>query len=89
MDDATFDGVPDPGLEVVSSEKDVYMKALKYLRAGTRIVRAVYPDDGAIHVMTLDVDGALHSQVLNADATLDGGVVPPGFSLRACDVFPD
>jgi Uma2 family endonuclease len=89
LEGVTFDVAPDLAVEVVSPDEDVYKKALEYLRAGTRIVWAVYPDDRTIHVMTLDADGSLRSHAYGVDATLDGGEVLPEFTLAVRDVFPD
>jgi Uma2 family endonuclease len=89
LDRLAFPVAPDLAVEVVSPDEDIYKKALEYLRAGTRLVWAVYPDDRTVHVMQLDEDGGLRSHAYGVDATLDGGDVLSGFALAVRDVFPD
>jgi len=82
-----FTLAPDLAVEVVSENEDVFKKAHEYLRAGTRIVWAVYPDEQTVYVLRLDEDGGLHSQPFPIDATLDGGEVLPDFSLPVRYIF--
>jgi Uma2 family endonuclease len=79
---------PDLAVEVVSPDEDIFMKANEYLRAGTKIVWAVYTDELRVYALRLDEDGALRSVSYGIDATLDGGDVLPGFSLPVRDIFP-
>jgi Uma2 family endonuclease len=82
-----FNIAPDLAVEVVSENEDVFKKAHEYLRAGTQLVWAVYPDEQTVYVLRLDEDGRLHSQPFPIDATLDGGEVLPGFMLPVRDIF--
>lgn len=84
-----FELVPDLPVEIVSPSEDVLKKVNEYLRAGTRIVWAVYADDQQVYVFTLDADGSLRGQSSDIDGTLDGGDVLPGFSLPVRDIFPE
>ena len=79
---------PDLAIEIVSPNEDIYKKALEYLRAGTRIVWAVYSEDKTVHVMRLDEDGGIKSLPFGIEATVDGGDVLPGFTLAVRDIFP-
>jgi Uma2 family endonuclease len=83
-----FDLAPDLAVEVVSPDEDVFKKAKEYIRAGTRIVWAVYADEKVIDVITPTEDGEFHVQELAISDTLDGGAVLPGFSLPVLDIFP-
>jgi Uma2 family endonuclease len=72
----------------VSPDEDIFKKANEYLRAGTKIVWAVYTDELRVYVLRLDDDGALRSVAYGIDATLDGGDVLPGFLLAVREIFP-
>jgi Uma2 family endonuclease len=83
-----FGLAPDLAVEVVSPNEDVFKKATEYLRAGTRVVWAVYPDERTVYVFRLDEDGSLRSLPFGIDDTLEGGEVLPGFALPVRDIFP-
>jgi Uma2 family endonuclease len=82
-----FEIAPDLAVEVVSENEDIFKKANEYLRAGTRMVWAIYADEKTVYVMRLDEDGGLHSLPFGIDSTLDGGDVLPGFRLPVRDIF--
>ncbi len=82
-----FDLAPDLALEVVLEDEDIFKKAREYLRAGSRMVWAVYPDEKTVYVMRLDEDGGIRTLPYDINATLDGGDVLPGFALPVKDIF--
>jgi Uma2 family endonuclease len=75
-------------VEVVSPDEDILKKATEYLRAGTKIVWAVYAEDRLVYVMTLTEKGGILSLPFGEGDTLDGGEVLPGFTLAVKDIFP-
>lgn len=79
---------PDLAVEVASPKEDVFKKVNEYLRAGTRIVWAVYVDEKTVYVCRLDDDGNLISTPVGIDGTLDGGEVLLGLTLPVRDIFP-
>jgi Uma2 family endonuclease len=85
---------PDLAVEVKSptdSYKGLQRKARKYLRAGTKIVWIVYPEDRSVDVCLPDEsepDG-MRIREISIDGTLDGGDVLPGFTLAVRDIFPE
>jgi Uma2 family endonuclease len=83
-----FQIAPDLAVEVVSPNEDVLKKVNEYLRAGTRMVWAIYADEKSVYVFTLDEDGSLRGQPHGVDDTLDGGDVLPGFALPVREIFP-
>jgi Uma2 family endonuclease len=84
-----FEAAPDLAVEIVSPDEDVFKKANEYLRAGTRLVWAVYADEQTVYVMQLDEDGALRSVAYGLQSVLDGADVLPGFTLPVRDIFPE
>lgn len=84
-----FNLAPDLAVEVVSPAEDIFRKAYEYLRAGTRLVWAVYTDEKIVYVLRLDADGGLYSKPFDLESTLSGGEVLPGFSLPVREIFPD
>lgn len=86
---ADFPIAPDLAVEIVSPDEDVFKKVKEYIRAGTRIVWAVYTDEKTVDVFRPDEDGGLHVQPYGIDDTLNGGDVLPGFSLPVRDIFPE
>lgn len=77
---------PDLVVEVVSpsdSARNIRRKVDQYLRAGTRLVWIVYPDDKFVDVYRPDHD----TSTFRIDDTLDGYEVLPGLSLPVHDVF--
>jgi Uma2 family endonuclease len=84
-----FEIAPDLAVEVVSPDEDIFKKANEYLRAGTRLVWAVYAEDRIVYVMTLNEVGAFVSLPYTINDTLDGGDVLPGFRLPVRDIFPE
>jgi Uma2 family endonuclease len=84
-----FEMAPDLAVEIVSPDEDVFKKANEYLRAGTRLVWAVYTDEQTVYVMQLDEDGALRSVVYGIQSVLDGGDVLPEFTLPVREIFPE
>ena len=77
---------PDFAVEVVSptdTAKQMRRKAEQYLRAGTRLVWIIYPDDRLVDVYRPDHD----VKTLRLDNTLDGADVLPGFTLIVKDIF--
>jgi Uma2 family endonuclease len=84
-----FPIAPDLAVEIVSSNEDALKKTNEYLRAGTRLVWAIYADEQNVYVFQLDEDGSLRGKTFGIDDTLDGGDVLPGFSLPVREIFPD
>lgn len=82
-----FEIAPDLAVEVVSPNEDIFKKAGEYLRAGTRMVWALYADEQTVYVFHLDEDGKLSAQPMGMDETLDGEDVLPGFKLAVKDIF--
>lgn len=85
------EGAPDIAVEVISpceSAQDVRDKVWAYLRAGTRLVWAVYPKIKMVDVYHLAAENQLEVKQLTIDDTLDGGEVLPGFTLPVKDIFP-
>ena len=83
-----FDLAPDLAVEVVSPDEDVFKKAKEYIRAGTRIVWAIYPEEHEIDIFTHLQVNEFRIQPLTDSDTLDGGDVLPGFALPVRDIFP-
>lgn len=83
-----FEIPPDLAVEVVSPREDILRKATEYLRAGTKLVWAVYAEDQRVYVLHLDAEGKLIGQLLEIEDTLNGGDVLPGFTLPVRDIFP-
>ena len=86
---AEFRLAPDLAVEVVSPSEDVLKKVNEYLRAGSQLVWAIYPDEKTVYVFHLDADGRLIGTHFGINDTLDGGDVMPGFSLPVRDIFPE
>lgn len=77
---------PDLAVEVISpndTAREMRRKVRLYLRAGTRIVWVVYPDEQVIDVYRPGEPVV----TLEGDNTLDGGDVLPGFTVPASKVF--
>lgn len=86
-----FPQPPDLAIEVVSPTdrvKAVQQKALKYLRAGTRLVWIVYPLERVVDVCHLADDGGLHILEVGLRGTLDGEDILPGLTLPVASLFP-
>jgi Uma2 family endonuclease len=83
-----FRFAPDLAVEVVSPDEDVLRKVRDYIRAGTQIVWAVYPDELEVYVFTPSAQQAYRILILDVNDTLDGGDVLPGFTLSVRDIFP-
>ncbi|MEZ4671277.1 MAG: Uma2 family endonuclease [Anaerolineae bacterium] len=84
---------PDLAVEVKSandSYKGLQRKARKYLKAGTRVVWIVYPEDRTVDVCQPDENepDGMRIREIGIDGTLDGGDVLPGFTLAVRDIFP-
>jgi Uma2 family endonuclease len=84
-----FEVAPDLAVEIVSPNEDALKKVNEYLRAGTRLVWAVYAAEKAIYVFTLNEDTSLRGERFSVDDTLDGGAVLNGFALPVRDIFPE
>ena len=87
----TFPVAPDLAVEVISpseTSRGILDKVRAYLKAGTRLVWVVYPEDELVDVHRLASDDSMNIQTLSIDGTLDGGDVLPGFMLPVSDVFP-
>lgn len=81
---------PDLVVEVISpSERPhkVLDKINRYLRAGTRLVWAVYPEDRVVHVYRMGEGSSANVKVVIADEALDGEDVLPGFTLPLSKIF--
>ncbi len=89
LGDGAFQIAPDLAVEIVSEDEDIFRKAFEYLRAGTKIVWMVYPDEQRVYVARLDDDGGMRALPYGIEATLNGGDVLPGFTLPVRDIFLD
>jgi Uma2 family endonuclease len=89
LEGVEFDIAPDIAVEVVSPDEDIHKKAREYLLSGTAFVWAIYAQDKAVYVMTLNNKGAVMSLPFTGDDILDGGEVLPGFRLAVKDIFPE
>jgi Uma2 family endonuclease len=77
---------PDLAVEVVSptdSAAGIRRKVGQYLRAGTRLIWVVYPDDRLVDVYR----PGQPVETLEDGAVLDGGDILPGFKATINDVF--
>lgn len=77
---------PDLAVEVVSphdSAQEIRRKVRLYLRAGTRLVWVIYPDERFIDVYRPDE----RPSTLEGEDVLDGGDVLPGFAVTVDQVF--
>jgi Uma2 family endonuclease len=83
-----FTVAPDLAVEVVLEDEDILKKAAEYLRAGTRMVWAVYAEDRLVYVMTLKENGGILRLPFSEQDILDGGDVLPGFTLPVKAIFP-
>jgi Uma2 family endonuclease len=83
-----FPVAPDLAVEVVSKNEDVLKKVNEYIRAGTRLVWAIYPDEKMVYVFHPAGAGELRMQSFGVQDTLDGGEVLPEFALKVSDIFP-
>lgn len=87
-----FDTAPDLAVEVVSPsevEKNIFLKAHRYLLNGTQIVWVVYPEDKMVYVCTLEANNSMNVLPLDETMTLTGGNVLPNFKLEVAKIFPD
>ncbi|MBX3080173.1 MAG: Uma2 family endonuclease [Anaerolineae bacterium] len=81
---------PDLAVEVVSpseSSRKVTRKAQGYLRGGTKLVWAVYPDEKEIDVYQLTADGEVSIKTIGADGELDGIPALPGLKIALKAIF--
>lgn len=84
-----FTVAPDLAIEIVSPDEDVFKKAREYLRAGTKLVWAVYTDEQQVYVFQGNPDSSLQVQAYGISDVLDGGHVLPDFKLAVKDIFPE
>lgn len=84
-----FDFAPDLAVEIVSPDEDILKKANEYIRAGTRLVWAVYGIEQTVYVFRPPQGGELRVQILGVGDVLDGEDVLPGFTLKISDIFPE
>lgn len=81
--------MPDLVIEVISENEDTLQKVHGYLRAGSKIVWAVYTSEKTVYVFHLETEKLLIGQPFRIDDTLTGGDVLPGFTLPVRDIFPE
>mgnify|MGYP005834552181 CR=1 FL=1 len=77
---------PDLAVEVISpndTAREIRRKVRLYLRAGTRMVWVIYPEERVVDVYRPNAPVV----ILESDDTLDGGDVLPGFVLPVTRVF--
>jgi Uma2 family endonuclease len=77
---------PDLVVEVISPEDTaaaMRRKAIQYLRAGTRLVWVVYPDERVVDVFRPGQD----THTAENDDVLDCGEVLPGFAPKVSEIF--
>ena len=82
-----FLGPPDLAVEVLSPSdryRDVMAKVRDYLAAGTPLVWVIDPIGRSAAIFR--AGGAAH--LLGEDGILDGGDVPPGFTVPLKDLLP-
>lgn len=87
-----FDTAPDLAVEVAypsENEKNIFIKAHRYLLNGTSIVWVVYPEDKTVYVCTLEANQSMNVMMLDESATLTGGDVLPDFTLAVAKIFPN
>lgn len=78
--------VPDLVVEIISpseTARDVHEKVKDYLRAGTRLIWLVYPDDKTV----MEYRAPDQARVLMADDDLESGDVLPGFRYPLKQLF--
>ncbi|PJF29909.1 MAG: hypothetical protein CUN52_05955 [Phototrophicales bacterium] len=88
----SYDTAPDIAVEVVSpseAEKNIFLKAHRYLLNGTQIVWVVYPEDKMVYVCTLEANNSMNVLPMDETMTLTGGDVLPNFTLAVAKIFPD
>jgi len=81
-----FEGAPDIAVEVMSPSEtagEIEAKTQEYLRAGTRLVWIIYPDERLARVWRADGTTTL----IEEDGSLVGEDVLPGFELPLGDVL--
>lgn len=86
--DKYFRLAPDFVIEVVSpndAANQIRRKVRQYLRAGTKLIWVVYPDEDDRSVDVFRPDQTL--ETFKVGDTLDGGDVLPGFSLSVSEMF--
>ncbi len=84
--DDWFEGAPDLTVEMVSKSQTAHeagLKALDYLRAGTKMVWVVDPQSRTVAVYT----PPNKIQILRESETLDGGDVLHGFQCKVSELF--
>ena len=82
-----LEGGPEVAVEIVGDGQSVAQlvkKALEYLRAGSKAVWVLDPDERSVVVIT---SGA-SLRLIEHDGTLDGGDALPGFSCTVSRFFP-
>jgi Uma2 family endonuclease len=84
-----FNFAPDLAVEIISPREDALKKVYEYLRAGTKLVWAVYPEDQEVHVFRFDAEGNLRGRTFGMNNILDEGAVLPDFQLPVKDIFPE
>jgi Uma2 family endonuclease len=90
LEGVTFSVAPDIAVEVVSpheTARDVQAKVKSYLKAGTRLVWLVYPEDQTIAVYR-PTDAGWLVEIKTATDNVDGADVLPNFLLEVCRIFP-
>jgi Uma2 family endonuclease len=79
----------DLAVEVISpseTQRKVLAKVQDYLRLGTKLIWAVYPEENVVDVYRPADDGVI-VQTVDLNGTLDGGDVVPGFKLAVKEIF--
>lgn len=77
---------PDMAVEVVSPSEtaaQVRKKVTQYLKAGTRLVWVIYPEDRLVDIYKPGKD----PHPVGIDGSLDGGDVLPGFTVTVKEIF--
>ncbi len=77
---------PDLVVEIISpseTAQDVHEKVEDYLRAGTRLIWLVYPDNETV----MEYRAPEQARILTADGDLEGGDVLPGFRYPLKQLF--
>jgi len=82
---------PDLAIEVVSPAncaQQLMTRIEQYLRHGTRLVWAAYPETRDVYAWRLSANGTMTVRKFDLSSALDGEDVLPGFTLEVRRLFP-
>lgn len=91
LEGVAFSGAPDLAVEIISPSEGTHApieKAHRYLKAGSKAVWNLHPDERVIDVCTLADNGEdLLIKTIGIEGVLDGGDILPGFTLPVKEIF--